>query len=71
MDFQKYLGENVEIVLFRKRKYKTHFGRIITIRGNKLELRYCNYDGVMRSKWVSKPQRSKDSIKKIKMEMKK
>ncbi len=71
MDLKPFLGYFVEVSIFRKQKYKVHRGRLTVIRGHEIELFYRDYNGKYRNKWISKPRMSKDSIKKISMELKK
>ncbi len=68
-DLSSFLGEFVVLTIFRKGKFKTHYGRLMTIRGHEIELQYRNADRKIRCKWVPTPRMKRDSIQRATTEV--
>jgi len=60
-DLLSFVGEEVEITIYRKGKYHNYAGRLTILSGNFVCLEVNN-----RRKWIPKPKYFHDTIKKIK-----
>jgi len=60
MDLSPFVSENVCIKLYRRHKFKTYRGRLVSTSGHRICLFVDN-----RSVWITKPNWFKDSIEKV------
>ena len=60
MDLTQYVGKYVRVVIYRKHKYRVHYGRLTDIGSTEI----CLADNG-RSRWIRKPYRYKDSISEV------
>lgn len=62
LDLNLFIGKNVEIVLYRRRKFKKFYGQLISITDSEI----CLVDSNGMFRWLKRPDQYRDSIQELK-----